>query len=96
MISRFTLQCHWHLEKVRRFLIIKKKSLNQLETIRWFIFLFLLEFITLIYIIVRIIISSCFLEDFLIAVLFFQSTILFLNNIKFSIITSVYNIYELL
>ena len=71
MINRFTLQCHWHLEKVRRFLIIKKKSLNQLETIRWFIFLFLPEFITLIYIIVRIIISSYFLEDFLIAVLFF-------------------------
>ena len=58
--------------------------------------LFLPEFITLIYIIVRIIISSYFLEDFLIAVLFFQSIILFLNNIKFSIITSVYNIYELL
>ena len=58
--------------------------------------LFLPEFITLIYIIVRIIISSYFLEDFLIAVLFFQSTILFKNNIKFSIITSVYNIYELL
>ena len=74
----------------------KEKSLNQLETIRWFIFLFLPEFITLIYIIVRIIISSYFLEDFLIAVLFFQSIILFLNNIKFSIITSVYNIYELL
>ena len=57
---------------------MKKKSLNQSETIRWLIFSWLPEIITLLYVIIRSIVDSYFLDHFIITALFFS----ILNNCK--------------
>ena len=61
---------------------MKKKSLNQSETIRWLIFSWLPEFITLLYVIVRSIINPYFLNYFLITALFFSVFITIYTYLK--------------
>ena len=61
---------------------MKKKSLNQSETIRWLVFSFLPEFMTLLYVIVRSIINPYFLNYFLITALFFSVFITIYTYLK--------------
>ena len=61
---------------------MKKKSLNQSETIRWLIFSWLPEFITLLYVIIRSIVDSYFLDHFIITALFFSVLIVIYTYLK--------------
>ena len=61
---------------------MKKKSLNQSETIRWLVFSCLPEFMTLLYVIVRSIINPYFLNYFLITALFFSVLIVIYTYLK--------------
>ena len=69
---------------------MKKKSLNQSETIRWLIFSWLPEIITLLYVIIRSIVDSYFLDHFIITALFFSVLIVIYTYLKAGLIVCSY------